>query len=1002
MKYFIISLLIIIHSLIFAQIQWQENGVPVRQGENIDWSGISVSTTDGNLVCVWSDTRNGDRGIFAQKMNPDGVLLWGDEGIEVNDAEKIQDFPVVVSVENNAVIVAWWDNRDEDIPEIRAQKIDENGNLLWQNDGIILSSNENIVEQIFIVNDGTDGALFFWRVNDYPNKLYGTHILGDGSIATGWGTNGKLIISSFFYDIDIIADGYNGVVIAWEDVNYPIHDLYMQRVDSSGNLLWGSSGIPLCIEVNMQDNVTITTDNDGIYYFFWRDNRNGPGYDIYMQKVDQNGNKLWLEDGLVHEDAYSYEILSVMGNDNNSIICWRQFNGTHEELYTQKIDINGNILWEPCGLPICTEDYWGNTDLLIDNYGGCWVTFSKADYYPNSDIYIQHVNSEGAILLEENGMLICSAENFQWQPSVNNSINDEIYISWEDRRTGSMSIYSQVLNYDGVIQLPENGIEIFGGLSGDSRDIEILQNYDNPFLIWKDKRYFHDDQIYIQSLNIDGSTVFEEDGIPITTFTGYDQDNFDAVLYPNSNIIAIVWEEVRADFLQIFAQAIDTSGNYLWSDSTGINLTTPDHYSVNPKISIIDNSGTDEYYIGWEDWSDYMNPVIYGQKIIDGELQWGEEGKLIAALSGIDQLEDIVENFYIWKGGGWPNYDIFVKLVDENGNTAAGWPEDGLEICTAENRQTNPQGIIIPQGLLIIWEDDRSGERDIYGQIVTYDGNILWQENGLPLVVQDNDQDNFQFIYNDGLYLVWQDFRLSYNSEIYAQKFDENGNELWQEGGVLVAGVDETDCYYPDLIKVGNKIFIVWAERIYYDARNIKAQLLNEDGELLWQAQGIFICDEFMDQNHPKVVSNGEDDVYIAWQDGRATIMGYEGLVSIPGVYAQKFHIEQTSIENEVIPNTNFILSNYPNPFNPNTTISFELNTENTEDTELIIYNLKGQKVKTFDLESPSPFFADGVGYSITWDGTDDNNQPVSSGIYFYQLNINDKIVASKKCLLLK
>ena len=45
----------------------------------------------------------------------------------------------------------------------------------------------------------------------------------------------------------------------------------------------------------------------------------------------------------------------------------------------------------------------------------------------------------------------------------------------------------------------------------------------------------------------------------------------------------------------------------------------------------------------------------------------------------------------------------------------------------------------------------------------------------------------------------------------------------------------------------------------------------------------------------------------------------------------------------------NFFLlnQNYPNPFNPSTTISFQLNTENTE---LIIYNLKGQKVKEFDV----------------------------------------------------
>ncbi len=96
------------------------------------------------------------------------------------------------------------------------------------------------------------------------------------------------------------------------------------------------------------------------------------------------------------------------------------------------------------------------------------------------------------------------------------------------------------------------------------------------------------------------------------------------------------------------------------------------------------------------------------------------------------------------------------------------------------------------------------------------------------------------------------------------------------------------------------------------------------------------------------------------------------------------------------------LIGNYPNPFNPTTTIYFTA--ENAESAEIIIYNLKGQKVKTLDLESvsPSPFFADGVGYSITWNGRDANNRPVSSGIYFYKLKVDDEIVATKKCLLLK
>jgi hypothetical protein len=92
----------------------------------------------------------------------------------------------------------------------------------------------------------------------------------------------------------------------------------------------------------------------------------------------------------------------------------------------------------------------------------------------------------------------------------------------------------------------------------------------------------------------------------------------------------------------------------------------------------------------------------------------------------------------------------------------------------------------------------------------------------------------------------------------------------------------------------------------------------------------------------------------------------------------------------------NQTLYNYPNPFNPTTTICFTA--ENAKDAELIIYNLKGQRIKTFSNlqinKSPNQ--------QITWNGTDENNQPVSSGIYFYKLINDGKILKTKKMLMIK
>jgi peptidase M28-like protein/type IX secretion system substrate protein len=107
------------------------------------------------------------------------------------------------------------------------------------------------------------------------------------------------------------------------------------------------------------------------------------------------------------------------------------------------------------------------------------------------------------------------------------------------------------------------------------------------------------------------------------------------------------------------------------------------------------------------------------------------------------------------------------------------------------------------------------------------------------------------------------------------------------------------------------------------------------------------------------------------------------------------------SDDSETVPDEPVILmQNYPNPFNPNTTISFSLTSEITENTELEIYNLKGQKVKRFPVILSG---VEGTGnqHSIVWNGTDENNQAVSSGIYFYKLK-SGEFEQIKKMLLLK
>jgi len=93
---------------------------------------------------------------------------------------------------------------------------------------------------------------------------------------------------------------------------------------------------------------------------------------------------------------------------------------------------------------------------------------------------------------------------------------------------------------------------------------------------------------------------------------------------------------------------------------------------------------------------------------------------------------------------------------------------------------------------------------------------------------------------------------------------------------------------------------------------------------------------------------------------------------------------------------------NFPNPFSTSTTIVFNLATNLHENTQIISYNLKGQLVKILECGESLSTKATEALYSLSWDGKDENDKPVSSGIYFYQLKIEEEIIDTKKCLLLK
>jgi len=98
-----------------------------------------------------------------------------------------------------------------------------------------------------------------------------------------------------------------------------------------------------------------------------------------------------------------------------------------------------------------------------------------------------------------------------------------------------------------------------------------------------------------------------------------------------------------------------------------------------------------------------------------------------------------------------------------------------------------------------------------------------------------------------------------------------------------------------------------------------------------------------------------------------------------------------------LLPKSFALAQNVPNPFNPSTTIHFGLPTaqEGQHQVRLTIYNLRGQTVFTLVDGSLNPGY-----HSVVWNGIDRHGKPLSSGIYFYRLQVNGQIFTRKMILL--
>ncbi len=439
-----------------SMAQWNPNpalNTPVclSNGNQIDLRMMEDGHS-GTFI-TWKDYRpsNGLPDIYIQRINSNGVPMWTGNGVVVCDETHDQSTPAIVTDMRGGVIVSWSDWRSSIERDIYAQRIDSGGNVKWTINGANVTNLSQREHSEKIVSDGKGGVIIvfekqnglwdIWaqRLDSSGNKMWGA-----GGVAVSTATGNKR-------NHKVQKDKNGGAIVTWQDLrNGTNYDIYAQRLDANGNLKWGPNAKAICAAIGDQINAKIEADSSSNgAYIAWQDTRISSDYDIYMQRVDSNGNIKWATDGIVISNAVQNQSaldMMAFSGGNEVIITWKDKRNGNYDIYAQKINNMGAFQWNVSGVVVCNSPFDQiNPNICSDANKGAIIVWQDSSA-GKWDVKSQRVSNAGAMLWSTNGEVVCNAIDEQTSPKNVSDGNGGAIYAWQDSRFGEDDIYVHHIN----------------------------------------------------------------------------------------------------------------------------------------------------------------------------------------------------------------------------------------------------------------------------------------------------------------------------------------------------------------------------------------------------------------------------------------------------------------------------------------------------------------------------------------------------------------------------
>lgn len=1000
--------------------QLGKDGIPVRQGHHIEWQRASYRNSDGYVLMVWSDTRTGDRDVYGQLLSPDGVQMWDSTGKPLARLYQFrQEDPDVVALPNNqGWIMGWFDFRDDSTGDTYAQRYNMNGDPVWPTDedscGVMLDNNPSAVVELSlrIVYDNAGGAIVAWedlRRGD-EGDIYVQHIDASGNrwaqtLAVTDQLNGQNGITAD-------SDGNGNMLLAWTDRRVqPNPNIYAAKVTPAGQLPWGN--VLVCGADNEQGQVKLCPDGAGGCYLAWTDKRNlgSTQEDVYIQRLNASGQPYWTADGIpacgLPNKQESARVAASLngGSQDGLIMCWQDYrvNNVVAEVYTQKFSPSGAALWQANGVHVCGDAEYDRdgSRLTTDLSGGlmcAWEDMRAGDHLTTSgDLYVSRVLSNGSLACGECGVEVASGAGLQGAPVMRADEGNGVFIVYTDTHAGSTALgYKEVSFSNCSVSEGETVVYGLDGIATDPRSVPMGMG--RVGVVWKDTRLIAGGPaLFYQVIDTTGEIHRTLNGdylAPNNTGGSQYLQEGQRLCSDGASGFFVSFIDQRGEVRLVRMSHVNASGNVVGSDSGNVVWYQPGvTQDQGPALIAPDLQGG--AYIAWSGYTPSFSIDLYVMRM-NAQMQPVWEQPVQLTNTGTDDIiNGLVTNsdgtcIIAWQSGDLFTYNVSTARIAPDG--AVAWT---FEICSAVNDQDNCALIADGEGgAYYAWSDQRNDAslRDIYAQHISASGAVSWTVNGIPVIIAPQHQNKpvLTMDSNRNLYVLWEDFRNGTELDLFGQKLTPQGTLLWPASGKAICIAVGEQKEIAALTEWDDGLYAMWTDnRTYYP--DIYATHLNEAGQptdAYWQPDsGGVICDFYQRADVPTISDDGHGGVMAIWQDYRAS--GKEPLVNIWGNWVNDYTVSVDPIPNVAVPMEHELAQNYPNPFNPVTEIKFSIPV--TEQVDVKIFNALGQEVATL-MNEVMPAGA----YKLSFEAN-----TLSSGTYFYRLH-TPTFQSVRKMVLLK